>query len=283
MPDPIFSELYRDTEHLTWAPTEQVRGRARRRARRTRLTATLAAAVAVGVIATGAVALAGRPDATPPPVPPATVDPTTPAPAPTPSRSTGPTPSGSPSRAPSVGPSTTSDGTTSRPPSRAIPAAAMLQLADLPAGFRREAWDGDGDGSLESVGIYCRNQLPATMVKVVATRFVSFASPADVVSERVTRHAGSFAETEMQRVRQRFTQCQPHQSGDSFAVVAESLGGDDAVLVASEVAGLPSRWLVVRQGDLVAQVSVRSTTTPAEALRLARSVANRLCAGTDTC
>lgn len=284
MPDPIFSDLYRDTEHLVWAPTEQVRRRGRQRTRRTQIAAGLAAAVAVGV-ASG-VALA-RPDAAPPPpVPPATVVPTTPAPAPTPSS----TPSAEPSASGTPTPDRTTGGPaaaigggpTSRPPSRTIPAAAMLQLADLPTGFTMTT-KVDGDWSLESVTIYCDNESPALNAGQVASRSVQFDSPSDWIVERVTRHSGTSATTVMQRVRQLVTGCEPTRPGDSLSILAESLGGDDAVLVGSEIEGTPARWVVVRQGDLVAQLRVDHQTTPSEARRVVGWVVNRLCAGTDSC
>ncbi|MFI7072704.1 hypothetical protein [Micromonospora sediminicola] len=282
MPDPIFSGLYQDTEHLIWTPTDQVRRRGRQRARRTRIAAGLAAAVAVGVVATGVVALAGPPEKTAPPVPPATVEPTTPTPTPSPSRSAEPTPSGSPSRTTPSAPAATSGTPSARPPSRAVPAAAMLQLADLPTGFTRTTTV-DGDWSLESVTIYCGNESPSLQVGQVASRSVQFDSPSDWIVQRVTRHSGTSAATVMQRVRQLVTGCAPARSGDSLTILAESLGGDDALLVGSEIEGTPSRWLVVRRGDLVAQLRVDHQTTPAEARRTASSVADRLCAGTDAC
>ncbi|WP_246248368.1 hypothetical protein, partial [Micromonospora maritima] len=196
-------------------------------------------------------------------------------------RSAEPTPSGSPSRTPS-GPAATSGTPSARPPSRAVPAAAMLQLADLPTGFTRTT-NVDGDWSLESVTIYCGNESPSLQVGQVASRSVQFDSPSDWLVQRVTRHSGTSAATVMQRVRQLVTGCEPARPGDSLSVLAESLGGDDALLVGSEIEGTPSRWLFVRRGDLVAQLRVDHQTTPVEARRTASSVADRLCAGTDAC
>lgn len=284
MPDPIFSDLYRDTEHLVWPPTEQVRRRGRQRTRRTQIAAGLATVVAVGVVASG-VALA-RPDVAPPPVPPATVEPTTPAPTPTPSStpSAEPSASGTPTPERTVGrPSGTTGGSTGRPSSRTIPAAAMLQLADLPTGFTMQTGKVDGDWSLEFMSSFCVNESPTLSDGEVATRSVAFDSPSDWIVERVTRHSGTSATTVMRNLRKLVTGCEMEQPGDSMSIMAESLGGDDGVLVGSDVGGRPGRWLVVRQGDLVAQLRLDSQTTPAEARRTARSVANRLCAGTDTC
>ena len=76
MPDPLFSDLIRDTGRLTWQPAEEVRELGRRRTRRIRLATGLAAFVAVAAVAGGAVALNGRPDASRPPILPATESPT---------------------------------------------------------------------------------------------------------------------------------------------------------------------------------------------------------------
>ncbi|MCW3843507.1 hypothetical protein ONA70_25720, partial [Micromonospora yasonensis] len=183
MPDPLFSELYHDTRNLTWEPVEAVRSRGRQRTRRTRVAAGLASVVAVAVLTSGAVALAGRPDATPPPLPPATVVPTTPSPghtvAPTPSVE----PSSTPSRTATSSPPT-GGGPASRSPSRAIPAGATLQLADLPPGFTMTRGKGEGDWTLESATIYCDNRLPSLAVGEVANRFVQFDSPTDWLVER---------------------------------------------------------------------------------------------------
>ncbi|MFD2766381.1 hypothetical protein [Micromonospora eburnea] len=287
MPDPLFSTLRQETEHLIWAPVEQVRRRGRQRTRRTRIAAVLASAAAVAVVASGVVALAGRPDAAPPPLPPATVVPS--APTPTPDRTADPTPTGDPtsSRTTPSSPPADSGGpanqTSSRTPSRAVPAAATLQLADLPHGFTMSQGKGAGDWTLESATIYCDNRLPPLAVGVVATRFVQFDSPTDWLVERVTRHSGTGAATSMQRVRRMATDCVPARSGDSLSIMAEGLGGADSVLVGGEIEGIPSRWLFVRQGNLVAQLRLDHQTTPAEARHYAKLVAPRLCAGTDAC
>jgi len=274
MPDPLFADLYRETEHLTWAPTEQVRRCARQRTRRTRIVASLAGVVAVAVVATGAAALADRPDG-PAPISPVTGTPT-PSSVPSPSPTTGATPSDAP-------PTTTGEQPSSPTIDPAIPAAATLQLADLPNGFRLTGSDLDGDWSLESVTIYCRNESPSITPGEVARRGAVFDSPTANITQRVTRHSGSNAATSMDRVRKLVTGCVPHREGDSLSILAEGLGGDESLLVGSVIEGRQNRWLFVRQNDLVAQVWLDSETTPAEARRYTQPVADRLCAGTDAC
>ncbi|MFC3503396.1 hypothetical protein ACFOOK_20815 [Micromonospora krabiensis] len=286
MPDQLFTDMLRDTRDLTWAPTEQVRRRGRQRTRRTRIVAGLAGVVAVAVVAAGAVAFAGGPDPAPP-IPPATGSPT---PTPSPTPSTAPSATGSPT--PTGSPST--EGTPSSPPKtsgrptggstdRSIPAAAMLQLADLPAGFRNSGSDLDGDWTLESVTIYCAGRSPSITPGEVARRGATFDSPTSSMIERVTRHSGGNAATAMDRVRDLVTGCRPERAGDSLSIVATGLAGDESLMVASSISGHQSHWLFVRQGDLVAQVWLAEQPSPDEAKPYARKVANRLCAGTPSC
>jgi hypothetical protein len=284
MPDPLFSHLYRDTEHLTWASAEQVQERGRQRTRRTRIAAALASAVAVAVVATGAVAVAGRPDAAPP-IPPAT---STPTPSGTPDATASPSPtSGSPSPstgATTPGPAPTSARTGTGPATGSeVPSSAMLQLADLPNGFEAKQSDLDGDWSLNATTIYCDYASPVRSVDHVSERGVEFTSPTDGLLQQVRRYAGDDAGREMNRVRRVVGECEPVRQGDSLSILADDLGGDDSLLVGALIEGRPNRWLFVRQGDLVAQLRMDSQTTPVEARQFAQRVAARLCAGTDAC
>lgn len=285
MPDPIFAELYRETERLTWDSTEQVRQRGRRRTLRARLCAALASAVAVAAIGTGAVTVAGRPDGVPP-VPP--VPTTTPAPSGTPGPSAGPTPSAVPPT-PSSAPSSPVPGE-GRPGSsagtfpRTVPAAALLQPADLPAGFEMTWNDLAAEQSFEFVtSAVCGNRLPSILVGEVARRGVRFDSPTDGLHERVTRHSDDDAEKVLANVRARVTDCDPRRAQDSTSVLGTGLGGAESLLVEALDGGIPMRWLFVRQGDLVAQLRMAHDTTPAQARPYARKAAARLCAGTDAC
>ncbi|MER7440325.1 hypothetical protein [Micromonospora avicenniae] len=288
MSDPLFDDLYRDTEHLTWAPVEQVRHRGRQRTRRTRVAASLAGVVAVVVVATGAVALGAGPDAAPPIVP-ATGSPTptparTPTPSTSPSHSVDPTPddSGSPTSGTSSSPADAGKPSTPRRET-SIPAAAMMQLADLPTGFTMTNGEPDGDWTLESVSANCRNQSASLAKGQVAERFRVFDSPTDSLIQRVTRYSGDAAAAHLDAMREQVEKCEPYRAGDSLDVLAEGFGGDESMLVGSVMEGRPTRWILVRQGDLVAQLRVDWNTTPQDAAHLARPVADRLCAGTDAC
>lgn len=281
MPDALFSDLYRDTEDLTWAPVEQVRRRGRQRTRRTRIAAGLASAVAVAVVATGVAALAGRPDAAPP-LPPATHLPGTTAPP-----STAPSPTGSANTSPAPDGVPSSPGTTTRPTTAtdpAIPAAALLRSSDLPSGYRAAGSDLGGDWSLEAAAIRCRNGAPPVTVRERAERGAVFRASGDLtIIERVRRYTADGARTTIDRARRTVTGCEPNRPGDSLSVLDSGFAGDESLLIASNVEGTQSRWLFVRQGDLVAEVWLKSTTDAAEARRLAERAAARLCAGTDAC
>ncbi|MFI7662663.1 hypothetical protein ACIBTW_27665 [Micromonospora parva] len=283
MPDQFFADIYRDTEQLTWAPTEKVRERGRRRTRQTKIAATLAGAVAVALIATGAVALAGGREAAPTPVLPATGSPTpTPAP-PATSAPPSPPPTSTTPTTPAAPPSSTSGRPSAGTTDPAIPAAAMLRLSDLPAGFTMTTGDVDGDWSVESVSIYCRELPSRASHGRIAQRTVSYDSPTTGMVQQVVRYSGGNAARDVDRIRAMFTGCVTG-STSSLSVLADGLGaGDESLLVGSDIEGVPSRWLVVRQGDLVAQLTMDMNSGPEDARQYARRVAQRLCAGTDAC
>ncbi|MEU2663967.1 hypothetical protein [Micromonospora sp. NPDC007220] len=274
MPDQPFTDLYRDTENLTWAPVEQVRRRGRQRTLRTRAAATLSTVVAVAAVATGAAVLADGRDATPP-LPPATGAPTpTPPATPTPASSPAPTEDAT-SESPASGPA--------GPASREVPPAALLAAGDLPDGFRKVPWT-DGDWSLDATSTRCRNAAPPLTVRKQAERGAAFrAAPEEAVVERVRRYASEDAKVTMDRARRLVTGCRPHDPEQSLAIVDSGFAGDESLLVAATGDGTPSRWLLVRRGDLVAEVWLKGEDDPAEARRIAQRVAERLCAGTEAC
>ncbi|NJP30466.1 hypothetical protein HCJ94_00270 [Micromonospora sp. HSS6-12] len=159
----------------------------------------------------------------------------------------------------------------------------MLQLADLPEDFRSLRSDVGGDWPLESVASHCRDTSPPLLVGEVDRRDVRYDSQTDVLIERVTRHSGDAAATVMDNARRLVAACVPNRPGDSLTVLAEGLGGVESLLVGSVVGGEPGRLLLVRRGDLVAQIRLDGRATRAEARSYARAAASRLCAGTDAC
>ncbi|MEV4540025.1 hypothetical protein [Micromonospora echinaurantiaca] len=256
MPDPLFAGLYRDTEQLTWASTEQLRGRARRLTRR-RAAAVLAGVVAVAVVAAGTVALAGRPDAAPRPVLPATGSPT-------------------PTLPPPYFPPPDPD----EPP---IEAAAMLQPGDVTAGYRLAGDEADDEWSFASRTAGClapdhplRQHTPPPR----AEREQTFQRGADeLLFERVQRHHNGnralfvvraivevcrdegVALTILEDVPLRF----PDQLWELLVVRVDHAGGGSSLHV------------FVAAGELLAEVWGPGLIDPAEAGRLAQRATERLC------
>ncbi|MCN0177778.1 hypothetical protein [Salinispora arenicola] len=282
MPDPLFAELFGDTENLNWDPAEQVRERARQRMRRTRIVAGLASAVAVAVVATSAVAVAGNSDSAPP-LPPATNGPS-PSPTVIPTPTMPPTPTPSPTTAPPSQPPENADRPTLGPPSPDIPAAAMLRVADLPAGFRAAGDDLDGDWSFHAGTHYACKEDGQSWPGEEAFRGAVFRKGSEgTVIERVGRHSEEDAKSTMGNVRREVVGCEPlNQDSGGMEVFDSRLAGDESLLVGMVGQRSANRWLFVRQGGLVAQVWLKGVD-PAEDQRIAERTAARLCAGTDAC
>ncbi|MFD6681142.1 hypothetical protein [Micromonospora parva] len=283
MPERFFADIYRDTEHLTWAPTEQVRERGRRRTRQTRIAATLAGVVAVVVVATGAVALAGGQDGAPTPVLPATGSPT---PTPTPSATSAPPPPPTTSTTPAVppsSPSTTSGSPSKGPTSTTIPTEALLRAADLPTGYRPAGNDLDGDWSFNFAASMACQDTPNLSAKERAERGAVF-QKLDVspVIERVRRYSLDGAKATIVWART-VTECEPGNERKSLSIVDSGFAGDGSLLIRFNAEGLISYTLFVRQDDLVAEIWLGSVTNRTEVRRLAQRAADRLCAGTDAC
>ncbi|WP_410819505.1 hypothetical protein [Micromonospora sp. 050-3] len=283
MPDQPFVDLFQDTEHLSWAPTEQVRERGRRRTRQTRIAAALAGVVAVALVATGAVALAGGREGAPTPVLPATGSPT-----PTPTPSAAPTPSPTPSTRNTPGAPPSSPSTTSGSPSRgstspAIPADALLRASDLPRGFRAAGTDMDGDWSFNFAASNACTDTPRLSAEERAERGAVFGKPdASPVIERVRRYSLDGAKATITWART-VTECDQPREQYSLSVVDSGFVGDGSLLIRFDAERLISYTLFVRQGDLVAEVWLGSLTNRTEARQLAQRAADRLCAGTDAC
>ncbi|ABP56926.1 hypothetical protein [Salinispora tropica] len=273
MPDPLFAELYGNTENLNWDPAGQVRERGRRRTRRTRLVAGLASVAAVAVIATSAVALAGVPDSAPP-VPPATNSPS-------PSPTVNPTPSVPPT--PSQPPQTTGQSTPN-PLSPDIPAAAMLRATDLPSGFGAEGDNLDGDWSYHAgISYHCAEGGQVWPGEKAYRGAVFRKEREQAVIERVMRQTEETAAATVETVRQEVTGCVPRSAETlGMEIIDSGLAGDESLLIGLTEQHLTARWLFVRVGELVAQVWL-SGVDPAEDQRIAERTAARLCAGTDAC
>ncbi|MGS2617285.1 hypothetical protein ACVCAH_22575 [Micromonospora sp. LZ34] len=258
MPDPLFIGLFRDTEQLTWASVEEVRGRARQLTRR-KIATVLAGVVAVSVVAAGAVGLASRPDAAPRPLPPATGS---------------PTPSAAPTLPPAPWPTPDPD----EPP---IEDGAMLQPGDVTAGYRLARDEADDGWSFTSRTAGCldpdhplRRHIPPR-----AEREQTFQRGADeLLSERVQRHFNTnrvlfvvratvevcrderVALTVLENVPLRFPQWK-----ELLVVRVDHAGGGSSLHV------------FVAAGELFAEVWGRGLIDPAEAGRLAQRATDRIC------
>ncbi|MGN9812314.1 hypothetical protein ACTMSW_23530 [Micromonospora sp. BQ11] len=74
------------------------------------------------------------------------------------------------------------------------------------------------------------------------------------------------------------TECRPE-----FSLWERDFVGKDSLLVALETEGVFSTSLVLRRGDLVAEIWLGRSTTLDGAKPLAPRAVARLCAGTDAC
>lgn len=270
MPDPIFDNLFRDTELLTWAPAEEVRRRGRQRSRRSAAGAVLVSAVAVAVVATGVVAVAGRPSVGPPAgtVTPSPSTTPTPTPTPTPAR-----PSGSPSP-----PGSSSPDRDDPPTSPAIPSSATLRLSDVPAGYEATEVRA-GDWTLAAAAAYCPPPWTAFELDTSAERYAGFLRPQDArILQQVHRYPGGDAARYMDQVRAGVEEC-----GEHFSVLDSGFAGEESISLLFDVEGVRSHYLVVRRADLVSVVWHKGETDRATARTLGVRAADRLCAGTDTC
>ncbi|MGI5212721.1 hypothetical protein [Plantactinospora sp. CA-290183] len=279
MPDPLFDPLYRDTEHLSWAPTADVRLRGRQRAVRQRV--TMLAAGSVVAIAASLGALVALPGSDSGPTPPDVIatPPTPSTSAPTPSA--GPTATATPSgTTPPTTPSRTADsGDAGEPadrgdPDPAIPAAAMLQVSDLPSGFRIIEPEFEGDGSLGFFSTVCGNDWTSGGPDT-AERKRFFAAEGTGIDQRVNRYPRTVAQRYMSALRADVQGCRDAE----LTIADQGFAGQESMLVLSGDNG----WILVRQGDLLTEITVDNGSDTAEARRLGARAAQRLCAGTDAC
>ncbi|MEE6258347.1 hypothetical protein [Plantactinospora sonchi] len=269
MPDPLFDDLYRETEQLRWAPADQVRRRGARLARRRAVTALAAASVLVlsgGVGAYNALAdegpeapnlVATAPTGKVPSPPPATPTET---PTPGGGRNTGdPLPPGG-----AGGPGT------------AIPGAAFLQAPDLPSGYQLDKRGHGGDWTVQALSTVCGNQWAAAGISETASAERYFSTGREHLQQRIERYAGTDAHRYVPVLRSNLQGCREYE----VTVRDVRLPGDEALVVGTAD---NSGWLVLRRGDLVTQVAVDDITDPAALGELAGRAADRLCAGTASC
>ncbi|WP_019870111.1 hypothetical protein [Salinispora oceanensis] len=161
----------------------------------------------------------------------------------------------------------------------------MLRTEDLPTGFRAAGDDLDGDWSFHAVTSYtCEEDGQSWPGEKAFRGAVFYKGTEGTVIERVERHSEEGAKTTMGNVRREVDGCTPlnPDSSEGMEVFASGLAGDESLLVGRIGEKATSRWLFVRQGELVAQVWLKGVD-PVEDQRIAERTAARLCAGTDAC
>jgi hypothetical protein len=301
MPDPLFQELFTDTEQLRPAPMAQVQARGRQRARRQRL--AVVAAALVMVVPVGA-AFALRPDGDRDGAP--TVVATAPSAGPTPS--VGLTPSVGPT--PSSGPTSTRPGTSTAPPSgstgpsspgtgsspakakrlTSVPTAALLGADDLGgSGWRIADGGADGDWSLAATLGYCPNARdlePYGDPRDKRLRSINRGQTRSGVIQEVLLFRAGGAQKYFDYYRLGAAACRKHVSDPGnvevrVTVVAQGFAGRSLLIRTSSEYGTALFGVVVH-GDLASQFEVMdgSETTGRQLVTKAR---NRLCQAAEAC
>ncbi len=161
----------------------------------------------------------------------------------------------------------------------------MLRTEDLPTGFRAAGDDLDGDWSFHAGTSYtCEEDGQSWPGEKAFRGAVFYKGTESTVIERVERHSEEGAKTTMGNVRREVANCKPlnPDSSKGMEVFASGLAGDESLLVGRIGEKATSRWLFVRQGELVAQVWLKGVD-PVEDQRIAERTAARLCAGTGAC
>ncbi|HEX5594823.1 MAG TPA: hypothetical protein VFX61_02210 [Micromonosporaceae bacterium] len=195
----------------------------------------------------------------------------------------------SPFPSPTVSPSASSSASTSPPSSPAtepshIPAAAMLQVADLPSRFKPESKNSHSNSSFASTTIYCPAGGPTTVPPpVIDRRAREFVGGMDEpLAQTVTRYAPAAAAQVLAAVPVQVMHC---DSGPNIeqSIVDRNFAGDESLLVYTKIGSTENLHIFVRQGGLVTEIWQKGLTDRDEARRLAQRAAQRLCAATHTC
>jgi hypothetical protein len=274
MPDQLFQTLFAETEHLSWASTDEVHEHARRRDRRARLVVVTAAAVVVIAIA-GGVAVARTDRALPPR--PSTTSSVAPSPTGTPTPTPPPTPPAPPPPPPPA---------VSEPTELVNP--LFLQPSDVGPGYRPRANPiQSGDWTLEYIASSMDCSSPGSARSRIARRewFLARGSgpTQDLLTQQVARYRAGGAARYLNRVRAMVRSCEPFNR-QSLTVAAERFAGQDALLIRADFGGgATTKIVLVRQGDLVIEFVPRPERGTAATRHLGRKAAERLCGGTPVC
>jgi hypothetical protein len=265
MPDPLFKDLFTETQQLRPPPVTQVQARGRQLARRRRLevaAAVLVLAVPVGLGIAVAVSNAQRNGTEPAVV-----------------VSSGPTPTVSPTPAPTASstPASTQSSIKSSPRVTGITSAMMLRPSDVGAGYAEVA-TGDGDWTFEfNASVF--NCPSGFDPDPVAERQRDFRKGQPQDENTVIQHTGRYPSGQAARyldgIRQRVSSCTPTGS-QSVSIAAEGFAGDEAVLVVFDHGGgALSKNVLVRKGDVLTEIWSKQTRSDSANRELGRNAAAR--------
>lgn len=265
MPDQLFQKLFDDTAGTSWQSAGDLRARAHRR-RRTRVALVAAAAAVTIAGATGTVA-AARLDSAPP-------DPgVSPTVAPAPQSPTVASPS--PTTAP---PATVPGG------DRAPVNELLLRPEDVGPGYRTASGGGDWTFEFSASMLGCRSAPRPVMAVEGADRSLLRGAPEadDRLSEAVSRYGPGDASRYLAEVRARVAACEPVGT-QTISIADRDFAGEEALLVTVDYGGQVTHHVLVRQGDLLAELFVKPAWDRAALRGLARVAAAILCDGTPAC
>ena len=267
---------YRDNAPLGFAPpvVGSIEAIAVRRRRRRIVTGAAAAVVVltgVSMLLANAVIQA---DGSPPPI----------AGSPSPVVSTGST--GQPNQTSSRSPAATDSSGPSLGRAK-IPIEAMLTASDLGDGYTVEDSEYRGGGELASLAQFCDKFTPLRYTgpqpPQSERRFRGFEKRLEPgVGELMSLTSEPHAKWYMAWVRDFVADCKDYTAGTdryTLEVLGEGFAGQDSIIVGQTA----SRWVFVRQGELIAELFFADGQSVERLTEVARSAADRMCEATAVC
>jgi hypothetical protein len=290
----VLGPLIQSTSEVIFEMPSEIRRRGERRRilRRTAVTGLVIVSV-IGIGVGSAWALSGpapAPDVavTPSPSKPhaTSVPPTKP---PTHTTTTPPATTSPPAtRTPSESPRSTGEPATPQ----SIPAAAMLQPADVGSGYTAsDAQQGDDHGSIAMMMSYCGqgDYTNADEHRVVNRKRNVHADDERYVLEEVSGYQNTWAARHMDDLRAVLPRCttvdimgNPNQRA-TLTVVDSNFTGDGAILIRETRNGTVQYHAVVRQGSVEARLRIHNGATQSQARAVVVAAGARLCNATPSC
>ncbi len=260
----FFAPLVHDAGKVVFALPEDLRRRgSRRRASRAAAAAGLAAAVVI-VVAVGSTWAIGRKSTVPP------------------GQSTSPSPSASAEPSPTK---------STEPTPAEIPLSAMLQAADVGAGYTASDRQGLDHGSIGIMMSYCGegDYSQAAEHHLAFRQWSVHQSDQAYVLEDVNWYEATWAARHFSDLRAAMPRCQTVDvMGDAshrvtFTVVASNFAGDESLLI-EETFGIQTQYhALVRRGDVEAELRIHIGATESQARAIVVNAAQRLCAAVPSC